>query len=129
METQMTDQMVPSVSNQRKHDRFDYKLEINGSAKHQFFTGFTENISAGGLFVATYHTEPVGTRFRIQFSIPGLAYQFNVDCEVRWVREYNENAPVEQMPGMGVRFLGLSDEERGMLNMFISTVDTIFYEE
>ena len=129
MEFTMTDQMAPAPNDLRQHERFDYKLDINGSAKHQFFTGFTENISAGGLFMATYHTEPVGTRFRLQFTIPGLAHEFNVNCEVRWVRVYNENAPIEQMPGMGVRFLDLTDEERGMLNMFISTVETIFYDD
>ena len=129
MENMMTDHMASSQAEQRDHERFDYKLEISGSAKHQFFTGFTENISAGGLFIATYHTEPVGTQFNIQFTIPGLAHQFNAQCEVRWVRVYNESAPIEQMPGMGVRFLNLTDEERGMLNMFISTVETIFFDE
>ena len=117
------------LQDQRGDQRYDYKLEVNSVFKHQFFTGFTENISAGGLFIATYQTEPVGSRFQVQFTIPNLPHQFNVACEVRWVRVYNEDAPVEQMPGMGVRFLDLSDEERGMLNMFISTTDTLFFEE
>ena len=110
----------------RRHDRTEYKLEISGDSGHQFFTGFSENISAGGLFIATYQTLPLGTRFQINFAVPGVDYEFATDCEVRWVREYNEDTP-DTMPGMGVRFLNLSSRETEVLDELVRRLETMFY--
>ena len=114
---------------QRVHSRLEMEIEVSGTeSDHQFFTGFTENISAGGLFVATYETLPLGSRFYLQFSVPGVDHAFNVECEVRWLREYNEMTP-QMKTGMGVSFVNLSEQEQSILNELLTKVDTLFYED
>jgi uncharacterized protein (TIGR02266 family) len=112
----------------RNNDRYDLSLEVTAHSGHQFFTGFTENISAGGLFVATYQTMELGSRFEMTFTIPGVEYEFKVKCDVRWVREYNETMPNMQ-PGMGVRFVDLTPTETQILNELLSRTDTLFFDE
>ena len=117
-----------AVEGQRFHKRYEFELELSANSSHQFFTGFTENISAGGLFIATYQTLPLGSKFQIQFTVPGVDYQFQVDCEVRWVREYNEMMP-HMTPGMGVNFIDLSVGEQQILNDSLKRMETMFYDD
>lgn len=112
----------------RAHLRQDVKIEIAAQSGHQFFTGFTENISAGGLFVSTYQTMPLGSKFAINFTIPGIEYEFELQCEVRWVREYSEMTP-HMTPGMGVRFLDMTPGEVQILNQLLQRMETMFYDD
>jgi uncharacterized protein (TIGR02266 family) len=114
--------------NRRSTPRVDFKVEVSGGAKHQFFTGFTENISSGGLFVATHDLLPLGTTLRVAFSVPGLDHQFELDCEVRWVRDHNEDFP-DMIPGIGVRFMSLTPQDTQYLNEVLKRLDTLFYDD
>ena len=114
--------------NQRQHTRFDFKLEVSANTGHQFFTGFTENISTGGLFVQTYQTMPLGSVLSMAMRIPGLDREFQLECEVRWVREYSEMTP-HMLPGMGVRFINLAPEDELLLNAALSQMQTMFYDD
>lgn len=124
----MSSAATVSPQDQRLTPRYDFQIEVAAQSDHQFFTGFSENISAGGLFIATYQTLPIGSLFRIAFSVPGVDREFAGTCEVRWVREYNERIP-DMVPGMGVRFVDLSREDVQVLDEVIRRVETMFYEE
>ena len=101
------------TSSRRESDRLDVELAISLGSESNFFTGFSENISEGGLFVATHDYKGIGSRMTIQFSIPDGDSPIDVECVVRWVREYNPSLP-DMIPGMGLQFLDLSplDEDR-----------------
>lgn len=111
----------------RSVGRLDFTLEVSGESGHQFFTGFAENISTGGLFIATYHTLPVGTRLRVGFRVPGLDRNFECDSEVRWVREYSDHS-CAVVPGIGVKFLNLSSSDVAQLDQQLSRLETLFFE-
>ena len=113
-------------TDERIADRKTYQIEVSGNSAHQFFTGFSENISAGGLFIATYQTLPIGSRFPISFRIPGVEHEFDSTVEVRWLREYDESQP-ELTAGMGVRFLSLTSRESEVLTELVRKMDTIFF--
>ncbi len=117
----------PVVLESRENNRVSMCLEVSGETGHQFFTGFTENVSAGGLFIATYQCLPIRSRLHVSFRVPGLKHQFECDAEVRWIREFNESAP-HVAPGMGVSFLNLSAEETAALNMVLHRLEPIFYD-
>ncbi len=116
------------TSNQRQYQRYTFEVEVSASSNHVFFTGFTENISAGGLFLQTYQTMPLGSTFEIQLTIPGEQEPFQLQCEVRWLREYNELWPHMQT-GMGIRFIGLTPEQERSLNACLAHMHTLFYED
>jgi len=44
---------VSPAENRRVHARYALDLEVSMSSEHNFYAGLAENISAGGIFVAT----------------------------------------------------------------------------
>ena len=91
--------------NVRAAERFDLESD------HNFYTGLTQNISSGGVFIATHHLRKIGDRITLKFTLPGSAKQLAVETEVRWIRENSAlmNAGASGT-GMGVRFINLSPE-------------------
>lgn len=113
----------------RIFERKDYEAEIELSQQsdHNFYTGFTENISSGGLFVATRDLKPIGTKMEISFSIPGYDKKITTQCEVRWQRL--EQPHVDSNPGIGVRFTDLDPASAKAINDFIGTRASLFYDD
>ena len=62
-----------SGSPARQSQRFPLKIEVTYSSEHNFYTGFLQNVSSGGLFVATHHLASVGETVAVVFTVPGLA--------------------------------------------------------
>ena len=119
----------PSTIEERQHERKELEVEVGLLADCQFYTGFAQNISSGGLFIATHDALPVGSRFEVSFKVPGVSPVFQTECEVRWVRSYDGGRLNDLSPGMGVRFLSLEPLEAELINQFISDSDTIFFED
>jgi len=111
----------------RQFRRFPIKVEVDYATEHNFFTGFTENLSSGGLFVATHIPAELGDVLSLTFTVPGLDENITAVGRVQWVREYNENSP-DTIPGMGLRFLKLSKEARAAIEMFIQHRRPIFFD-
>ena len=82
--------------------RISLRTEITFHSESNFFTGFTNDISEGGVFLATVNVMPVGTEVELRFSLPG-GRQVEARGEVRWVRELDERDS-GTLPGMGIRF-------------------------
>ncbi len=101
------------------------ELDIGLHADTNFFTGFSADVSSGGLFVSTYDVLPIGTRINVNFSLPAGPI-LSVNGVVRWVREFNEMSP-EVMPGMGIQFEGLSAEEAELISRYMSDIPPMFY--
>lgn len=95
---------------------------------HNFYTGFAENISAGGLFIATRDLHPIGTTFSVAFTVPTYDREVRVECEVRWQR-LEDSRDRYSMPGIGVRFVNLGPVEERAINEFIKARGTLFYDE
>jgi uncharacterized protein (TIGR02266 family) len=102
------------------------EVEIGVHSGTNFFTGFSQDISSGGLFISTYDTLPIGAKVNVNFSLP-FGPVFSVDGTVRWLREFNEFTP-DVIPGMGVQFESLTDEEIEILNEYIAEIPPLFYE-
>ena len=83
----------------REHLRCPLSIEVDHESPHNFFTGIMEDISEGGLFVATPAPAHIGERFAVTFSLPGLEQPITIDCEVRWVRDATLTPPRGQSGG------------------------------
>lgn len=109
------------VNRVRLQAAIDFKSDTN------FFTGFSANISEGGIFVATVDMIPRGTPVDLRFSLPGGA-QLEVAGVVCWVREVNDKTP-EIFPGLGIRFTQLSPEAATAIQLFVSRREPLFFPE
>ena len=58
--------------NVRAAERFDLEVTVDLESDHNFYTGLTQNISSGGVFIATHHLRKIGDRITLKFTLPGL---------------------------------------------------------
>lgn len=112
------------LDDNRQFQRYPLRVDVTLSSPHNFFTGGSENISRGGLFVATSTPEPVGQRLEVTFTLPGLDLPSTVPCEVRWVREREAGEP-----GMGLRFLQIDRETESAIDAFLARREPILRDE
>lgn len=88
-----------------------------------------DNISEGGIFVATFEVAEVGTRLKLEFSLPDKGPPVCVEGEVRWSRAYQPGGDDEVLPGIGLRFLNLSEEDKRRISLFVTRRETIYFDD
>lgn len=118
--------MLPTTDNRRSQQRFGVDLDVSISSEHNFYAGFVENISGGGVFVATHLLKPIGSVIELSITLPD-SVTVTARGEVRWVRDYNESSDVP--PGMGVRFVELDTAAESAIATFLSERDPMFFDE
>jgi uncharacterized protein (TIGR02266 family) len=90
--------------------------------------GFTENLSGGGVFIATHLIRPIGSSVEVNLSLPGTPEPLVLHGEVRWVREYNSSSS-DVWPGMGIRFEDLGQEQEALIRQFLQTREPLFFTD
>lgn len=93
----------------------------------QFYTGLSGRIDEGGIFVATFDVKPINSKIRVSFSLP-RGESIVTKGFVRWVREYNPSTP-DVVPGMGVGFSDLSDNDRKAIERYLEKRAPLFYDD
>jgi uncharacterized protein (TIGR02266 family) len=111
----------------RLHTRYRVDLDVTVTSEHNFYAGFVENMSHGGLFIATHQLKPVGERLEFSVHLADCEEPIRGLGEVRWVRVFSESSNVP--PGMGVRFIDLDDESTARIEEFLSKREPMFYDE
>jgi len=110
----------------RTHPRVAVEVEVSMHTEHNFYTGLTENLSEGGLFVATYENLSIGTLVALTIRLPDHE-PFKAQGQVRWVREHSEFTS-DVSPGVGVEFTELQTNDQALIEQFIQTRTPLFYE-
>jgi uncharacterized protein (TIGR02266 family) len=100
---------------------------LSMNTDHQFYTGFSENIDEGGIFVATFEPKPVDAPVIVNFKLPG-GHPVTARGVVQWVREYNPMTP-EMAPGMGVKFTDLLPSDKRAIEEFAKKRAPLFYDD
>ena len=126
---QQLEQPEPATEAQhdREYRRFPISVEVGYASEHNFYTGFMENLSSGGLFVATHDPTEIGDVLEITFSVPGLRRTCTAMCVVQWIRDYNPDM-ADMIPGMGLKFVEIDPEARAAIELFIKHREPIFFE-
>lgn len=111
------------MSERRSYERIDVEWSVDCETEQTFLYASITNISEMGIFVATHEPLEVGTRLTLRFAMPGEQAPFILSGQVAWVN------PIKLLsdnpnPGMGIRFVELSSENRERI---IASVRTIAY--
>ncbi len=115
----------PAPDDERRYSRrVALDVDIGLHSETNFFVGLAEDISDGGLFVATYDLLPVGTALTIAMVLPG-GRQLSLAGRVAWVRDPFDD---EMSPGVGVRFEPLDPEDRRAIERFLGQRAPMFFE-
>lgn len=110
----------------REHHRHKVDLDVSLGSDHNFYSGFAENLSAGGVFVATHLLRPVGEMVEICIHLPDN-FEVHAMGEVRWVRVFNADS--DTPPGIGVRFVGLDSSCEAAIQRFLREREPIFFDD
>jgi uncharacterized protein (TIGR02266 family) len=123
----MEDPMAASLSTDaRAHRRLLLELEVTLQSDSNFYIGLTENLSNGGIFVATHLTQPIGTTVAITLRLPNRKTPLALGGRVRWVREFSET--LDAPPGMGIEFEALSDADARAIREFLAARTPLFFD-
>lgn len=110
------------AANQRAKRRTVVDLEVGFESESNFYVGFTEDMTATGVFVATYSPKPIGSRVAIAITLPDGG-TMHVPAVVKWLREPS----ADTWPGMGMKFERVSPEDETRIAKFLSLREPIFY--
>lgn len=118
-------------NNRRQNTRINAEInvsfEVSLDGPHTFFSGFTMDISKGGVFLATSQVYPVGTEVFISFILEGREY--NVMTKVMWIRDPKLGALGAGIDsGMGLLFINMSDSDVKAIESFIAKKEPLMVD-
>jgi type IV pilus assembly protein PilZ len=109
-------------SERRTHDRFDVTWSVDCKGDDTFLYASIANISEMGIFVRSVEPLALGARVLLAFAPPGHE-EFRLAGEVAWINPVRKDGD-NPNPGMGLRFIDLTAENRERL---VEVVRTIAY--
>jgi uncharacterized protein (TIGR02266 family) len=110
----------------RRSLRRPIETDITLESESQFYSGFSENLSEGGIFVATHNLLAVGAAVAVVFTLPSVNRKLRVEGHVRWVRVHSDTSDLP--PGMGIAFGTLGTEDIEAIRRFCTQRSPLFYE-
>ncbi len=110
------------MRNLRKHKRQGVILRVDYRNVDKFFTDFAENLSKGGMFIATARPLKPGTSIVLEFFLPDSSVKVRTRGEVVWVR--NKPRSPREKRGMGIRFNGLAPKDKEKIDKLILRLKT-----
>lgn len=112
--------VVSSVDERRRSGRYDVTWPVDCEGEDTFLYAAIANISAMGIFVRTIEPLEIGSELTLRFAPsapPGEP--FVLRGAVQWVNRDVRSSP---NPGMGIRFVELTAEDRERIVDVIRTI-------
>ncbi|MEO6951863.1 MAG: TIGR02266 family protein [Polyangia bacterium] len=111
----------------RKVARAPLAVEVTLTSENNFFAGITDNVSTGGIFVATYTPPPMGSEVELtlQLETQNPLHLRGKVCWIRTVDTESEFAPA----GCGIQWTNLTPEAQKIISAFVGKRDTIFHDD
>jgi len=108
-------------SEQRRFERKSLQVDFRGKdsegAGQLLFEG--ADLSTGGTFIKSDLLLEQGDRLSLEFRVPGVPRLMRAQARVAWVRRFPDGP---EPAGMGVEFLTMTDEDRGVLGQYLGAI-------
>ena len=101
----------------RVYQRFQVDLELTLQSESTIWLGTAENVSDGGVFVASKELKPIGTEVEITIKLPGNMLPVWAVGVVCWIRDTSGQADTPL--GMGIQFRLIADEALRRIRDFV----------
>jgi uncharacterized protein (TIGR02266 family) len=105
----------------RRRERISKSLSLKFKDRETFISAYSGNISSGGIFIVTKRPLRVGEKFLLKLQLPDLSVPLQIECQVSWTRQ-EEEAAKGRPPGMGVRFLDISEKDSKLLKEYMKQI-------
>lgn len=90
-----------------------------GASQGTILTGFSVDLSSGGLFLTTNFPLAVDEKLFLIFSLPGQDKSITCNARVAWANHEHDLRKSELPPGVGVQFVDLSLEDMKSIRRFL----------
>lgn len=110
--------MAKQGAERRRHSRLPLRIRIQYRTADKFFQDYIQNLSIGGIFIETSKPLSVGTKLKVQFSIPELTDPITADGIVVHKLHVGRTAN-PNVGGMGIKFSDLDQQSKSLLENFI----------
>jgi c-di-GMP-binding flagellar brake protein YcgR len=119
------DKQIPALlmesywEEKRQHVRIGIVWPVSFDSSNGPVQGKIKDISLSGAFIVSENPLPLKSEFSLSLNMPGQE-PLNLNSEVVWS---NANVPEDRIitRGMGVRFLGISEQDRKVLSEAIAS--------
>jgi type IV pilus assembly protein PilZ len=112
----------------REWKRVLVDLEVDYGNEDNYLFAYIRDISATGIFVRTNNPEKPGTHLNLRFTPTG-GEPLELEGEVIWINAYRPGHTDNLHPGMGIRFLELTRDQRRELASLVKTFAYLDGEE
>jgi uncharacterized protein (TIGR02266 family) len=127
------------TGDRRQTPRYELKLAITLHGENNFYAGLSENLSEGGVFIATSQPLPIGTPVVLEFTLPTSPVALSLFGVVQWVRGPDATASqyaifgggtevAGAMPGIGVKFVDVDPVSAEAIRAFMQKREPVFFD-
>jgi len=106
----------------RESPRVPKVLALRFKSQEAFSTAFSEDMSAGGIFIKTSKPLPKGDRFVLKLHLPEDSEPLKIGCQVRWIRTETKDI-AKRPPGMGAEFIDITPADQQKLKSELIKVE------
>lgn len=90
-----------------------------GQSQDSILTGFSVDLSTGGLFLTTNFPLEIDENLSLIFSLPDSDRSISCKARVAWTNPEHSPRKPELPPGVGVQFVDMSLEDMKTLKLFL----------
>lgn len=110
----------------RAHPRVAARLEVRYCHRQHFLKDYTENISQGGLFIATREPFEPGTAVHVELVIHDLAAPLPLGGRVAYRLDDQQAAALESVPGIGVQLTEVDPRTEETLRSYVQRLMRLY---
>jgi uncharacterized protein (TIGR02266 family) len=119
-QTKKTSEKIENKAKSGRSDtRVPIQLLVDYSCNGHYLFDFCKNLGTGGVFIQTEAPLPQGSTVDLTFTIPDSKETLKTAGKVIWVQE-DIPGRKDLAPGMGVQFERFNEEQRKLLEDFVS---------
>jgi uncharacterized protein (TIGR02266 family) len=106
--------------------------------ENNFYAGLSEDMSEGGVFIATHHALPIGTPVVLSFTLPDAEEPISVYGTVQWLRgpdataswgtNFGSGGEAGVQPGMGIKFHDMEPASLKAIRYFVRQRSPVFFD-
>jgi uncharacterized protein (TIGR02266 family) len=109
----------------RKNIRYNASLKVTFESKEQLIHGYTQNISKGGIFVATETSFLPESKLKLLLSLPNSSKDVKVTGMVVHTvsPEQAKLTGTDRIPGLGIQFLEFKEDGEMVLDSYFNALN------
>ncbi|HLG20893.1 MAG TPA: TIGR02266 family protein [Bdellovibrionota bacterium] len=104
-------------------ERFEIFHRVRFQSGQEFLMEYTQNLSRGGMYLATKQPLEPGSEIRAQLEIPGIQESLHVVGKVAYRLDPKKAKEVGRTAGYGIQFINLDSETKAKLHHYIHRLE------